>query len=148
MLHECKKCLKSKELSRENFYINDKMKKKYSNVCIECEIKKGKERRDRERVRLKGIIYVVYNPAWENKYKVGYTTKTIEQRLTNINIYSPLHDYRSLYTCESNDVSGDEIKIHRVLGGTFINGVLKGEWVSGDLQQIIETIEGICDKNL
>ncbi len=124
-----------------NFYLNKSGQPLTD--CKECIKIKGQEKRRLKREPVVGLIYIISNPAWGGYYKIGRTSTSIANRLTNMNVYAPHKDFVCEYTFNSVDTISDEYKIHEVLGGTFHSGSIKSEWFKLSKGHIIKTIQNI-----
>ncbi len=102
---------------------------------------KGRARRVRKGRRRKlpppieGIIYILYNEAWPDWFKVG-RTKDLNNRLRTYQTSSPKRDYKIAYSREFDDV----YEIEYVFDFFENNG---HEWVNAPYSSGVEILKNV-----
>lgn len=83
-----------------------------------------------------GLVYVISNPAWPNKLKIGMTID-LPNRLSSYQVYDPYQ----LYKVDHYEFVLDRRKVERNLLYTFQVDMDKGEWVTSEnAHSIIECV--------
>lgn len=89
-----------------------------------------------------GQIYVIFNKAFPNWYKVGKAVST-EDRLKGYQTSSPFRDYQILYTVDVDNRHEAEMKAHHLLRKELHSHRCRGEWFNADLDMLIEVLDTV-----
>jgi len=90
----------------------------------------------KEKTQPKRAVYVISNPAFDGKYKVGIASN-VEARLNGYQTSDPERGYKVEYSKWTSHAAECEKHIHAKFNADH-------EWVTGDLTDIIDAIEAYC----
>jgi len=95
-------------------------------------------------------VYIVSNPAWDGKFKVG-VTGNLDTRLNDYQTSSPYRDFKyehyreteRFFECERHIIKTFKLKPEKDDNG---EPKTKGEWIVGDLERIKTAIDNFIDQ--
>lgn len=90
----------------------------------------------------RGYVYILSNPSMKGLVKIGFTERSPEERLAELQGTGVPTDFVLEYKFLSADPAGDEKKIHTLLDDYRINK--KREFFEVSLELAIKTVEEHC----
>ncbi len=91
---------------------------------------------------MKGYVYVLSNPSMPNLYKIGMTTRTVEERVKELDTTGVPTPYKIELSIQTNNPKQFERFLHRCFNQNRVNN--KREFFNVSLSQIKSTIAVRC----